>query len=99
MLNPLKTNQETNIKLPNKDGNSDIIEKRDHIKYFGVLLDEKLSWKHHKAYVCSRTSLNTIFSMLMIFIVVIRDMLVIKTFISRAQEPTLKNNRFECPHC
>ena len=49
----------TNIKLPNNDGNSDIIEKTDHIKYLGVFLDEKLPWKHHIAYVCSRIARNT----------------------------------------
>ena len=43
-----------NVKLPNKDGNSDIIEKKNHIKYFGILLEEQLSWKHHTAYICSR---------------------------------------------
>ena len=65
---PKKKSGNINIKLPNKDGNSDIIEKKDHIKYLGVLLDEKLSWKHHIAYVCSRLARNTgIFSMLMIF--------------------------------
>ena len=62
---PKKKSGNINIKLPNKDGNSDIIEKKDHIKYLGVLLDEKLSWKHHIAYVCSRLARNTgIFSKL-----------------------------------
>ena len=62
---PKKKSGNINIKLPNKDGNSDIIEKKDHIKYLGVLLDKKLSWKHHIAYVCSRLARNTgIFSKL-----------------------------------
>ena len=64
---PEKKSGNINIKLPNKDGNSDIIEKKEHIKYLGVLLDEKLSWKHHYSinYVCSRLARNTgIFSKL-----------------------------------
>ena len=62
---PKKKSENINIRLPNKYGNSDIIEKRDHIKYLGVLLDEQLSWKHHIAYVCSRIPRNTgIFSKL-----------------------------------
>ena len=56
---PKKKPGNTNIKLPNNNGNSDIIEKTDHIKYLGVFLDEKLSWKHHIAYVCSRIARNT----------------------------------------
>ena len=56
---PKKKPGNTNITLPNNDGNSDIIEKTDHIKYLGVFLDEKLSWKHHIAYVCSRIARNT----------------------------------------
>ena len=42
------------------------IEKRDHIKYLGVLLDEQLSRRvHHIAYVCSKIAQKTgIFSKL-----------------------------------
>ena len=32
--------------------------KKDNM-YLGVLLDERLSWKHHIAYVCSRIARNT----------------------------------------
>ena len=62
---PKKKSGNINIRLPNKYGNSDIIEKRDHIKYLSILLDEQLSWKHHIAYGCSRIAQNTeIFSKL-----------------------------------
>ena len=46
---PKKKSGNINFRLPNKYGNSDIIEKRDHIKYLRVLFDEQLSWKHHIA--------------------------------------------------
>lgn len=39
------------MNFTNKDGNSIFLEKKDYIKYLGVLIDEKLSWKYHIAYV------------------------------------------------
>ena len=33
-------------------------ERKDCIKYLGVMLDETVSFKYHIAYVCSRTSRN-----------------------------------------
>lgn len=47
-----------NIKLTNKDGTTNSLEKKDHIKYLGVFIDDKLSWKYHVAYVCSRIARN-----------------------------------------
>ena len=47
-----------NIKIKNRDGTVDYLEKKDHIKYLGVFIDDKLSWKYHIAYICSRLSWN-----------------------------------------
>ena len=47
-----------NIKITNKDGTIYCLERKDHIKYLGVLIDEKLSWKYHIAYICSRLARN-----------------------------------------
>ena len=47
------------IKFTNKDGSSFSLEKKDHIKYLGVLIDEKLTWKNQISYICSRISKNT----------------------------------------
>ena len=35
-----------NIKIKNRDGTVDYLEKKDHIKYLGVFIDDKLSWKY-----------------------------------------------------
>ena len=55
---PQKRGGNINIKFTNKDGTCIFIEKKDHIKYLGVLIDEKLSWKYHIAYVSSRIARN-----------------------------------------
>ena len=34
------------------------LERKDCIKYLGMMLDETVSFKYHIAYVCSRTSRN-----------------------------------------
>jgi hypothetical protein len=49
-----KITENINIKITNKDGTICCLERKDHIKYLGVLIDEKLSWKYHIAYICSR---------------------------------------------
>ena len=57
---PQKKIQHTfNIKFTNKDGSSFSLEKKDHVKYLGVLIDEKLTWKNQISYICSRISKNT----------------------------------------
>ena len=33
------------VKFTNKDDSSYSLEKKDHIKYLGVLIDEKMNWK------------------------------------------------------
>ena len=46
------------VKLQNIDGLSYLLERKDHIKYLGVMIDESLSWKYHISYTCSRISTN-----------------------------------------
>ena len=46
------------VKLQNIDGSSYLLERKDHIKYLGVMIDELLSWKYHISYTCSRISSN-----------------------------------------
>ena len=46
------------VKLQNIDGLSYLLERKDHIKYLGVMIDELLSWKYHISYTCSRISSN-----------------------------------------
>ena len=35
------------------------LEQKDHIKYLGVTIDEKINWKHHISFVCSSNARNT----------------------------------------
>ena len=47
------------IKINNNDGTSTILERKDCVKYLGVLIDDKISWNSHISYICSRISKNT----------------------------------------
>ena len=47
------------IKLNNNDRTSTILERKDRVKYLGVLIDDKISWNFHISYICSRISKNT----------------------------------------
>ena len=53
-----KKNQEVNIKIENVDGICHFLQRKDRIKYLGVLIDETASFKHHISYVCTRISRN-----------------------------------------
>ena len=53
-----KTNITWDVKIANNDGSTFYLEKRNYIKYLGVLIDDTISWKHHVSYVCSRVSRN-----------------------------------------
>jgi cell division protein ZapA (FtsZ GTPase activity inhibitor) len=53
-----KITENININITNKDGTIYCLERKDHIKYLGVLIDEELSWKYHIAYICSRLARN-----------------------------------------
>ena len=41
-----------------ENGTFIVLERKDRIKYLGVLLDETVSFRHHISYVCTRISRN-----------------------------------------
>ena len=41
------------------DGESYSLEQKDHVKYLGVIIDDKLNWKYHISFLCSKISRNT----------------------------------------
>ena len=53
-----KTSENIKMKLRSMDGSCYLLNKNDHIKYVGVMIDESLSWKHCIFYICSRVSRN-----------------------------------------
>ena len=54
-----KLNNNFEIKMPNKDGSQYILEKKNDMKYLGVLIDNTISWKYHISYIRSKISKNT----------------------------------------
>ena len=53
---PRKKDSAVNIKIQSEDGTSSLLERKDRVKYLGVLLDDTVSFKHHISYVASRIS-------------------------------------------
>ena len=53
-----KRNMEISLNISNSDGSSHVLERKQCIKYLGVMIDEFLTWKHHIAFACSRISRN-----------------------------------------
>ena len=45
-----------NIKIEGEDSTNSLLERKDRVKYLGVFLDDKVSFKHHISYVASRIS-------------------------------------------
>lgn len=54
-----RLNMPIDIVLPDKNGSTFHLKQKDHIKYLGVLLDDKINWQYHIASVCSRVARNT----------------------------------------
>ena len=53
---PRKRDLAVNIKIESVDGASYLLERKDRVKYLGLLLDDTVSFKHHISYVTSRIS-------------------------------------------
>ena len=53
---PRKKDSAVNIKIESEDDTSSLLERKDRVKYLGVLLDDTVSFKHHISYVASRIS-------------------------------------------
>ena len=53
---PRKRDLAINIKIKNLDSTSYLLERKDRVKYLGVLLDDTVFFKHHISYVASRIS-------------------------------------------
>jgi len=51
-----KRNHEFTNNMQSSNGKNHSLERKDRIKYLGVMLDEIVSFKYHIAYLCSRTS-------------------------------------------
>ena len=53
-----KRDMEISLNTSNSDGFSHALERKQCIKYLGVMIDESLTWKYHIAFICSRISRN-----------------------------------------
>ena len=55
---PRKKNMNVNINITNRNGSCHSLERKDHIKHLGVMIDRALTWKYHISYVCAKLSRN-----------------------------------------
>ena len=55
---PKKKYMSVDIHIKTKDESCHSLDRKDHIKYLGVMIDTSLSWKYHVSYICSRISRN-----------------------------------------
>ena len=46
------------IKIESADGTINVLQRKQKIKYLGVLLDETMSLNHHISYICTRIARN-----------------------------------------
>ena len=46
-----KRDMEISLNISNSDGSSHVLERKQCIKYLGVMIDESLTWKHHITFV------------------------------------------------
>ena len=48
-----------NINITHQHGSCHTLERKDHIKYLGVMIHSTLIWKNHISHVCAKLSQNT----------------------------------------
>ena len=53
-----KRDMEISLDISYSDGSSHALERKQCIKYLGVMIGESLTWKYHIAFICSRISQN-----------------------------------------
>ena len=53
-----KKDDQLNINIESADGTINVLQRRQKIKYFGVLLDETMSFNHHISYIYTRIARN-----------------------------------------
>ena len=49
-----KKDGQVNINIESAFGTINVLQRRQKIKYLGVLLDERMSFNHHISYICTR---------------------------------------------
>ena len=53
-----KKDMPVNIQIRKNDGTIHSLDRQDHIKYLGIIIDDSISWKYHISYICSKISRN-----------------------------------------
>ena len=53
-----KKDDQININIESADGTINVLQRKQKIKYLGVLLDETMSFNHHISYICTRIARN-----------------------------------------
>ena len=55
---PKKKDDQVNINIESADGTINVLQRKQKIKYLGVLLDETMSFNQHISYICTRIARN-----------------------------------------
>ena len=55
---PKKKDDQVNINIESADGTINVLQRKQKIKYVGVLPDETISFNHHISYICRRIARN-----------------------------------------
>ena len=55
---PKKKDDQVNVNIESADGTINVLQRKQKIKYLGVLLDETMSFNHHISYICTRIARN-----------------------------------------